>query len=126
MMHLEAPRRNFVVQSPHDQQFLIDVNKLFLISGLYCEAVVGENVFTMSTVRLLLLLGLLSTSAFAEVNSLMTSALPPAAVPGSEVVAAVTLPDVPLPEERRPLALIFGIALVLVTFQRAFARRQRA
>jgi hypothetical protein len=81
----------------------------------------------MSTVRLLLLLGLLSTSALAEVNSLNASALPDTTAPGASVVAATTLPDVPLSDEKkRPLALGLGIALVLVTFQRAYARRQRA
>jgi hypothetical protein len=80
----------------------------------------------MSTVRLILLLGLLSTAAFAEVNSLNVSMLPASATPETGVVAAATLPDVPLPDEKRPLALAIGIALVLVTFQRAFAQRQRA
>ena len=81
----------------------------------------------MSTVRLLLLFGLLSTSAFAEVNSLNASMLPISTSPETEVVAAAPLPEVPLTEEKRPLALALGIALVLVTFQRAFAaRRQRA
>jgi hypothetical protein len=52
--------------------------------------------------------------------------LPASATPETGVVAAATLPDVPLPDEKRPLALAIGIALVLVTFQRAFAQRQRA
>jgi hypothetical protein len=81
----------------------------------------------MSTVRLILLLGLLSASSFAEDNSLNVSMLPASATPEASVVAAATLPDVPLIEEKRPLALALGIALVLFTFQRAFAaRRQRA
>jgi hypothetical protein len=80
----------------------------------------------MSTVRLFLLLGLLSTSAFAEVNSLTASTLANTPAPEASVVAAATLPDVPLTEEKRPVALALGIALVLVTFQRAYARRQRA
>jgi hypothetical protein len=80
----------------------------------------------MSTLRMLILFGLLSTVATAEVNSLKTSALPAKSTAASSVAASATLPAVPLSEEKRPIALAFGIALVLVTFHRAFSRRQRA
>lgn len=79
----------------------------------------------MSTLRILTLLGLLSTAAMAEVNSLNASALPGMSTGGASVAAAATLPEMPLSEQKRPFALALGIALVLATFHRAL-KRQRA
>ncbi|OAI57142.1 hypothetical protein AYO49_02705 [Verrucomicrobiaceae bacterium SCGC AG-212-N21] len=80
----------------------------------------------MSTLRPFIFLVLLSTSAVAGINALNTSALPePTAAPPS-VAAATPLPAATLTEGKRPFALALGITLVLVTFHRAFARRQRA
>lgn len=79
----------------------------------------------MSTIRTLILLGLLSTAAMAEVNPLNASALPGITAGGAGVAATATLPDMPLSEQKRPFALALGIALVLATFHRAL-KRQRA
>lgn len=80
----------------------------------------------MSTFRILALLVLLSTFAVAEVNSLNPSALSAVTATGTSVAASANLPDVSLSEEKRPFALALGIALVLITFHQALARRQRA
>lgn len=80
----------------------------------------------MSIFRTLTLLVMFSTSAMAESNSLNASNLSGMTATGSSVTANATLPAVSLPEEKRPFALGLGIVLVLATFHRAFARRQRA
>src|SRR5688572_21492527 len=121
-MHGDRPLRNLVVQGPQNQQAFRGVEKKFLFSDLSLSAL-SDCVFTMSTFRSLILLVLLSTSAMAGLNSLNTSALSEPAVTASSVAATTPLPAATLTEGKRPFALALGIALVLVTFHRAFARR---
>jgi hypothetical protein len=80
----------------------------------------------MSTVRIFVVLGLLSASSMAESNLLTASPLPAVTAVGASVAASVPLPDVPLSDKKRPVALAVGIALVVGVFHRALARRQRA
>jgi hypothetical protein len=80
----------------------------------------------MSSLRFIVLLVFLTLPVVAEVNPLNTSPLPHVVAAGSSVAASTSLPAVSLPEQKRPLALALGIGLVLVTFHRALARRQRA
>ena len=75
----------------------------------------------------LILLLFLSTSAIAEIHPSIGSRSPDTvAVESSMAAASATLPAVPLSEQKRPLALALGIALVVITFHRALLRRQRA
>jgi hypothetical protein len=78
------------------------------------------------TLRALILLLLLSTSAMAEIHWSNGSRSPNAAAAELSIAASAALPVVPLSEEKRPIALALGIALVLITFHRALLRRQRA
>jgi hypothetical protein len=80
----------------------------------------------MSTLRPLVFLVLLSTSAMAEINSLNSSALSEPAAATPAVATTPPLSAATLSEGKRPFALALGIALVVVTFHRALARRQRA
>jgi hypothetical protein len=80
----------------------------------------------MSSFRSLVLLVFFSTSAMAGGASLHAAALIEPASTTTSVAATAPLPASTLSEGKRPFALALGIALVLVTFHRAFATRQRA
>ena len=104
------------------RELLINLNKnnpIWLLSLVTRS----DYVITMSILRVLLLILGLAASVFAQDKPLAANELQ--SLPAAPAANA-TLPAVSLPEEKRPLALAFGVVLVLVTFHRAFARRQRA
>lgn len=84
------------------------------------------------SLRALILLLVLSTSAVAEMNPSIGSRSPDTVAVSNRVGAessmasSATLPAVPLSEKKRPVALVLGIALVVITFHQALMRRQRA
>jgi hypothetical protein len=80
----------------------------------------------MPTLRIFVVFGLLCTSGMAENNALNSSLLPTTPASAVTVATGVPLPDVPLSEKKRPVALALGIALVVAVFHRGLARRQRA